>query len=617
LSGIFGYVDIKKYLSEIPVMSQMASAMVHRNWYVVDCYEDDARTTGLGRLGIGIFNQTPQPVWNNSGSAAIVWAGEIYNINQLKYEHLPTEQALLELYSEHGQDFVRLLNGAFVLGLWDKAKSKLLIATDRFGMYSLFYAIHSGRLVFAPEFKGVLCDPDVPRCLDMTGMAQYMRFQHFLGDRTYFEDIKRLPGASILIFDALSGQHSINTYWSYAEIPHRPEVSFEEAVEETGRLLRTAVRRLSGDRYRPGVFLSGGLDSRILIGMIDRPQAISLTFGHRNSRDVYYAEKIARAVGSKHYWFDLPNGDWVKENVDFHFTLTEGFHNWVHAHGITMLPTVRDLIDVNLTGWDGGDLLGHPLMMQPLQYAAVDDYAFTAWHYNLFINYCTWPGLTESEERMLYTPQVLAQVQGLAFDSFREELRNYLDFRQDVRGDYFVFSQHCMRMTHNMVVTGRSHIEFRYPYFDYHLFDFVMSLPIVHRKERMLARAILRRELPHLAKIPYDADEFLPTTNTTLRRLHSTTIKLKRRFNQHIFHVFPEKHTLYADYEGYLRGELLPWAEQLMFDRRTIERGIFNPDFVKSLFSRHCSGLEEWTIGKIAPLMTYEMALRAYCDNSP
>jgi asparagine synthase (glutamine-hydrolysing) len=91
---------------------------------------------------------------------------------------------------------------------------------------------------------------------------------------------------------------------------------------------------------------------------------------------------------------------------------------------------------------------------------------------------------------------------------------------------------------------------------------------------------------------------------------------VQRRINRHVGKLFPELHTLYADYENYLRNELREWAENIMFDGRTMERKIFNLPLLRSLVSRHLSGLEYHTIGKIAPLITYEMMLRRYYDQS-
>jgi len=404
----------------------------------------------------------------------------------------------------------------------------------------------------------------------------------------------------------------VKPYWTFDDIPCRPEVSFDEAVEEAGRLLRRTVQRLSGDAYRPGVCLSGGLDSRTILGLIERRPVVSLTYGTHGCRDVYYARRIAQAMGSDHHWFDLPDGKWVKEHVDLHLALTEGFHSWIHMHGISTLSHARQLMDVCLTGWDGGTVMGDTV--EPLQVSAVDDAALITRLFYLFNREYTWPSMTDAEESLLYCDAVRKKTQGLALYSFRAEISRYLNYRPDVRAEYFYIRNHCCRLTQNMVTFTRSHVEVRFPFFDYDLFDFLYSLPAMVRGDRTLYRAVIQRETPRLAYIPYDHDELLPTTQPLIRGMHAVAGKLKRRFNRYLWPIFPERHTLYADYENYLRGELRAWAEDILFDRRTVERGIFNPAFLRSLMDRHLSGLEQWTIGKIAPIMTYEMMLRKLHD---
>jgi asparagine synthase (glutamine-hydrolysing) len=596
----------------------MAETMRHRPWFAQERYVDEAHQVALGRIGIGIFNKTPQPVWNSTRTIALVMAGEFYNRHELNGNEadksLSDEQFALNLYEQFGETFASRLNGAFIIAIWDKTRQCLLITNDRFGLYPLFYTCHNDRFIFAPEMKGVLCDPTFPRKLDLTALAQYMRFQHLLGCYTFFEGIQLLPNASVLVYDLATATCRLNPYWGFSDIPYQPELTFNEAVEEAGRLLRRAVQRLSGDAYHAGVFLSGGLDSRTILGLTERRPIASLTYGAYNSRDVYYANQIARAMGSDHHWFDLPNGEWVREQAEFHLTLTEGFHSWIHAHGMSVLPQARQLMEVNLTGWDGGTVMGHNDSIEPLQLFAVDEAALTQRLFYLFNQKYTWPSLTEPEESMLYCPALRKQLQGLAFDSFRAELAPYLNYRSDVRGEYFYLLNHCRRLTHNLITFTRSHIEVRFPFFDYDLFDFLYSLPAQMRGHKVLYRALLQREAPRLAYIPYDRDELLPTTQPFIRGVHAVATKLQHRFNRHIKPIFPKRSTLYADYETYLRAELRDWAKDILFDRRTQERGIFSPAFVQTLLDRHLSGLEEWTIGKIAPIMTYELMLRRFCD---
>jgi asparagine synthase (glutamine-hydrolysing) len=134
------------------------------------------------------------------------------------------------------------------------------------------------------------------------------------------------------------------------------------------------------------------------------------------------------------------------------------------------------------------------------------------------------------------------------------------------------------------------------------------------RANQKLYRHMVQRELPELAYIPYDHDEYLPTTIPLVRGIHAETVRFRRRFNRHIKKVFPEFHPLYADYDEYLRGDLQEWAENVLYDQRTVERGLFEPAFLHSLMQRVQSNQGEWIIGKVTPLITYEMMLRRYYD---
>lgn len=550
MSGIFGVVDLKRKSDICALTDQMSHAMSHRDWYVAESFVDNEQGLSLGRIGIGVFNKAKQPAWNSSGTVALVMAGELYkrDVADTNDASQSDEQFALTLYEKHGDEFVSQLNGAFVIGIYDKRKNCVLIVNDHFGLYPLFYAYHNEQLIFAPEVKGILCDKNLPRKLNLTALAQYVRFQHLLGKRTFFEDIQLLPPGSILRYDVFSASCGVQAYWTFNNIPYRPEVSFNDAVEEAGYLFRQAVKRLTSDSYRPGVFLSGGLDSRSILGMIERRPIASVTYGVQNCRDVYYANRIARAVGNDHHWFDFPNGKWVEEIADFHLELTEGFHSWIHAHGMSTLPHVRELMDVNLTGWDGGTVMGHSDSIEPLQVSAVDDMALVSRMFYLFNQRYTWPSITEAEENLLYCAPLHQQMQNLALESFKDELSRYLNCRRDVRGEYFYINNHCRRLTQNFIVFTRSHVEVRFSFFDYELFDFLYSLPVHVRGHRRLYQEMIQREMPRLAYIPYDHDEFLPTTRPFLRGVHAEAVKFKRRVNRHIVKVFPEHHpfTIFA-----------------------------------------------------------------------
>lgn len=612
MSGVFGFVapdqDTRGLANEI------ARVMAHCSWHIAEYISESNCAVGLGRIGIGIFNKTAQPVWNATRTIALMMAGEFYDtpLTPPNAASGSDEQLALLCYEREGINFARSLNGAFVIAIWDRLRQLLIVTNDRFGLYPHYFACRHGHFIFAPEVKGVFCDAAIPRELDWTALAQYMRFQHLLGERTFFQAVQLLPPASVLVFDQSTATIQMKAYWSLEEIPYRPQVTFPEAVEQTGYLLRRAVHRLSGDPLRAGVYLSGGLDSRTILGLIASKPAVSINYGHRNSRDVYYAEQIARAVKSDHHWCELSDGNWVKEYANLHLELTEGFHSWIHAHGISTLSCARQLMDVNLTGWDGGTIMGHSDNIEPLQISPVDTDALVVRLFTLFNQHFTWPSINEAEENLLYCEPLQKQMRGLAFDSFREEVLRFLKYRPDIRSEFFYIRNHCARLTQNLVTFTRSHVEVRFPFFDYDLFDFLYSLPASLRGHRILYRSVIQQQLPCLARIPYAQDELLPTTNPLLRNSHAVIIKIFHRLNRYWGTIFPGRYTLYADYENYLRGELREWAEGILYDRRTVERGIFDPAFVRSLMERHLSGRELWTIGKIAPIMEYEMLLRRF-----
>jgi len=595
--------------------------MAHRDWYVVETFVDARRGVGLGRIGIGIFNRERQPICNEDQSLMVFLSGEFYSTSELRRDlkakghHFRDDSDLelvLRLYEEKGEQFIQDLEGAFVLSIWNRPRKQLIIANDRFGLYPLYYAHYNGKLAFAPEMKGILCDPGFHKELNLTALAEYMRFQQLLGEKTFFEGINLLPNASLLCYNIQTDSLTIQPYWDFSKIPEL-RVTFEEAVEEIGRLLRRVVNRLASGPYRVGVYLSGGLDSRAILGLIDYEHSpvTSITYGQRNCRDVVYAERVARKAGSDHHWFEFENGNWVKEYVDFHLALTEGFHSCIHAHGISVLPHARQLIDVNLTGYGGGSVVGgtFTILDEP-----VDETAFLCHLFELYNQRHTWPSITEAEEECLYTDSLYPQLRAKAFSSLACEVSKYRNDCFSKQAEAFKITNHDGRFIHNFLVINNSHFENVYPFYDYHVVEFVYALPPSMRKNKRLLRALINHTAPELAMVPYDKDNLLVTDRRLVKAGHAIAEKLRNRFNRHVHPIFRQYFTLYADYENYLRTNLRKWGESILFDKRTLDRDIFNPQFLQSIWARHQSGKELHTIGKIAPIMTYEMMLRRFYD---
>lgn len=619
MSGLLGMVDATAPQNKPSFLSAAIARMSHFEWYEADTWTAPDSSVALGRMGIGIFNRGQKPVHSADGQLVLMLAGEFYHQERTlaglkKAGVQPADVGDPELalcaYQTWGEDFAAHLEGAFIIAVYDASRRCLILANDRFSLYPTYYAVRAGKFVFAPEVKGVLCAPFVERTLNMAAAAEYFRIQHLLEDKTFHEDIKLFGYGSVGRFDLQSGQWTMRRYWDWDQLKEQKHTSYDEVVEEAGRRLRGAIERLSSDSLRPSVFLSGGLDSRSILGFI-KPRAsapVTATFGQANSRDVYYAGRIAQARGSHHHWFEFTDGRWVLDNLDLHLKLTEGFHSWIHMHGITMLPTLRGLVDFNLTGWDGATIMRNPPHYFYRTHFAPDQFTSAVHCFYEHVTQYTWPSLTEAEEQLLFAPALRKQMTGLAFQSFEQEYRRYEKFDRHLRAEYFFIVNHCFRMTLHMNTVARSHIEVRFPFFDYDLIDFMFTIDWEMRGGDIY-RDIITRHLPDLALIPYDKKEYLPTTQPLIHNLHALSVRARRKLG-----LYPKRPTLYADYENYLRRELRPWAESILYDPRTEARGITDPAFVRSLMARHMNGHEEWTIGKIAPLITFEMLMREYFD---
>lgn len=620
MSGVFGTADCKRR-STSTRLRRMAESLRLTDWTRTQVWTDEQAGVGLGQVNIGIFSTDAQPLVGEERSLVLAFYGELYYTESLRRRlvadgyllELGTEaELILRLYQARGIDFVGDLEGVFVLALWDGKRECLLVANDRFGLIPTYYAHYDGRLVFAPQVRGILADATFDKRLDLTGLAQFLRFQRLLGDRTFFQGLHLLPYGSVLAFDQRNDTLNVSHYWDFDQVPAWPkDATFENAVAETGRLLRRAVEARTEAQHRVGVYLSGGLDSRTLLALTSQVHSSvpSLTYGVPGCRDLAYAERIARRVGSPHRSVLLDDGRWVRDEVDLHLDITEGFVTWTHCHAAKTLPLARELIDVNLTGFNGDQLLGARAIEHALPTAdSVDDLDFSARMYRHFTQDFSWPGLTEIEARFLLTDRFYSQIRDRAFESLTQALTAVEEYEYSRRIDYLAAVHHGNRLSNMNVVYQRAYFEARYPFCDYDLLDWVYSMPTDYRLNDRLYLAVINREIPEVTWIPRDTDGQLLTNHMLIRKTHGMWQRARRRILQ------DQRRIISEDPEGWLRRDLRSWAEHLLFSPRTLERGFYNPDFLRTLFERHMAGSEVHTIGKIAPIMTYEMMLRRFYD---
>ena len=250
---------------------------------------------GFRRLAIlDLSARGHQPMADHTGELRLVFNGEIYNYRELRRElegrghRFASEtdsEVILYAYREWGLEALKRFVGMFAFGLWDSSRQRLLLARDRLGIKPLYIHEAGGRLAFASEMKALLALPGVERRLDPTAVAQFFDFLWVPGPRTLLEGVQKLdPGTYALWKD---GVLTRTRYWD-VPLDGPREVPEEQAVEELEELIGRAVRRRLVSDVPLGAFLSGGVDSSLIVALMQR-------YGRRDvmTQTVYWGGEVA------------------------------------------------------------------------------------------------------------------------------------------------------------------------------------------------------------------------------------------------------------------------------------------------------------------------------------
>jgi len=313
MCGIVGKVhaDIQNPIDESTVRN-MCNAIVHRGPDEDGFFFEGGAALGMRRLQVIDLAGGHQPMENEDGSLRVVFNGEIYNYQQLSQQlrarghQLRTAsdtEVIVHLYEEYGVDCFALLRGMFAIALWDRRSNELVLARDRLGKKPLFYSQTSSGMSFSSELHSLLCDSEIGREMDPTAIDEYLSYLFVPHPRTIYRDVKKMPPATWAVFS--DGQLRMERYW---QIVYREELetrSSKERVEGLDCLLRKAVSlRLLAD-VPVGAFLSGGLDSSLVVALMrsvghERVRTFSIGFSDSSFDELAYARQVAQALDTDH-----------------------------------------------------------------------------------------------------------------------------------------------------------------------------------------------------------------------------------------------------------------------------------------------------------------------------
>jgi len=336
---------------------------------------------GLGHRRLSIIDLSPaghQPMSNEDGTIWLVFNGEIYDFQELR-EGLKSNghtlksrtdtETIIHLFEEEGIECLKHLNGMFAFALWDGRQQKLWLGRDRLGIKPLNYYWDGRQIVFASEIKAILCDPDVSREIDPEALDLYLTLNYIPAPKTIFKNMRKLMPGSYLV--AEKGKISVETYWDIpvgaeqrenAPTPGAPREEPGDFKKRLYALLEGAVKRRLISDVPLGAFLSGGIDSSIIVALMARNctrpvKTFSIGYKDLPSFDeTKYARDVAKFNKTEHQEFKLGYKDILEAFPVVLETLDEPFADSSAVPTFIVSRETRRHVTVALSG-DGGDEL--------------------------------------------------------------------------------------------------------------------------------------------------------------------------------------------------------------------------------------------------------------------
>ena len=621
MCGICGilYKDWQKEVKE-STLKKMCDTLVHRG-------PDDEGWEVFGPIGLGMrrlsiidLNTGHQPLSNEDGTVWIVFNGEIYNYRELRIEleklghrfkTTSDTESVIHGYEVWGEGVLEKLNGMFGFAIWDGRKRKLLLARDRLGIKPLYYYDDDDeKLVFGSEIKAIIKCPGVRRIIDITALNNYLTFEYIPAPRSIFQDIRKLEPGHWLTWQ--DGKIQIQPYWEL--VPQEKEYSEASARECLAELLEDSVRlRLVSD-VPLGAFLSGGIDSSIIVSLMtkcmDQPvKTFSIGFKESSYNELFYARTVAKKYGTEHHEFTVEAKalDLTEKLIG---QLDEPFGDFSIFPTYLVSKMARDYVTVILSG-DGGDEL----------FAGYDTYRahrFDRRYYHrlpkivkngLFSKIAQRlpptekkKGMTNSFKRFVQGTQLPPSLYHARWMVFLREWEREKLFSEDVKRVSLKEDPYDFIHRHSRLADGCDDLT-RMGYIDVKTY---LVDDILVKVDRMSMAASLEARVPYL---DHRVVEFALTLPPDLRmRGFNTKYLLKKTF----WDFLPDeiqhrgKQGFSIPIKNWIRNELKPMMLELLNSRRIRQQGFFNDSYVSQLIKEHLHGRENHS-HKLWALMVFEL----------
>lgn len=491
MCGIVGFTNHR----DKALLEQMLKLVTHRGPDDQGLFSSSKISLGQARLSIiDLSSKGRQPMSSEDKKVTLVFNGEIFNFLELRKELInhghrfkskTDTEVVVHGYEEWGLEVIKKLRGFFAFALWDDKKETLFLVRDRIGVKPLYYCQDGKKLFFASEIKAILANSEIKRKVNKEAYHQYLAFQASLGERTLFQEIKKVPPASILSFK--NGKLGKEKYWKLKKSKSLLVVNPEKRLEEL--LLESVKIRLASD-VPLGVMLSGGLDSSAIVALMDRlgvKKINTFTVGFGQPDDEFnYARLIAKKYRTNHQEILLKPKDIQKILKKIAWHQDEPLADGGGIATYLAAQAVREKVKVVLIGEGGDELFGgyswYRLGLPYFKYFPEELKTRIYYYLTTFYN----KNKVQNVDQYPFFTNLLNKNKGNLLDKMISyEIENILP------------NSLCMKVDKMTSAWG---LEARAPFLDYRLVEFCFSLgeedKISLRSNKVLFKKVMSKYLP-------------------------------------------------------------------------------------------------------------------------
>ena len=291
-------------------VERVCNTMTHRGPDDLGMHLHEGVGLGMRRLSIIDLGGGHQPIFNETGDILTVFNGEIYNFQELRQKleaaghrfstHTDTE-VIVHAYEEYGLDFPKYLNGMFAIALHDMAAKRLVLVRDHIGIKPFYYAYTGKHLVWGSEIKTVLASGLVDRTLDLDALGEFFAWEYVPGQATLFKEIRKLEPGGMMVIDLERPSCEPYAYWDVPQVEEDNSLSAEEWADRVDEQIHKAVQMQLVSDVPLGAFLSGGVDSSLIVAAMGAAKTFSIGFDDPSYNELDWSQRVANHLKVDHH----------------------------------------------------------------------------------------------------------------------------------------------------------------------------------------------------------------------------------------------------------------------------------------------------------------------------